>query len=51
MTLVSYFNSLRELGGCRRIVEDEVYSPIERGGAAVCELASKRGCSRIDRSN
>lgn len=25
MTLVGYFNSLRELGGCRRIVEDEVY--------------------------
>jgi Helicase conserved C-terminal domain len=26
MTLVGYFNSLRELGGCRRIVEDEVTS-------------------------
>ncbi|MES2476449.1 MAG: DISARM system helicase DrmA [Verrucomicrobiota bacterium] len=25
MTLLSYFNSLRELGGSRRIVEDEVY--------------------------
>ena len=25
MTLVAYFNSLRELGGSRRIVEDEVY--------------------------
>jgi hypothetical protein len=24
MTLLGYFNSLRELGGCRRIVEDEV---------------------------
>ena len=24
MTLVGYFNSLRELGGSRRIVEDEV---------------------------
>jgi hypothetical protein len=25
MTLVGYFNSLRELGGSRRIVEDEIY--------------------------
>ena len=24
MTLVGYFNSLRELGGMRRLVEDEV---------------------------
>jgi hypothetical protein len=24
MTLVSYFNALRELGGARRIIEDEV---------------------------
>jgi len=24
MTLLGYFNSLRELGGCRRIIEDEV---------------------------
>ena len=30
MTLVGYFNSLRELGGSRRIVEDEVCQP--RGG-------------------
>lgn len=28
MTLVGYFNSLRELGGCRRIVEDEVTSRV-----------------------
>ncbi len=26
MTLVGYFNSLRELGGMRRLVEDEVRS-------------------------
>ena len=24
MTLVGYFNSLRELGGCRRVIEDEI---------------------------
>lgn len=29
MTLVGYFNSLRELGGMRRLVEDEVQSRIE----------------------
>ena len=29
MTLVGYFNSLRELGGSRRIVEDEVRSLLE----------------------
>ncbi|MBI4859685.1 MAG: helicase [Candidatus Riflebacteria bacterium] len=32
MTLVGYFNSLRELGGSRRIVEDEVYSRVEQYG-------------------
>ena len=30
MTLVGYFNSLRELGGMRRLVEDEVLSRIKR---------------------
>lgn len=30
MTLVGYFNSLRELGGSRRIVEDEVASKLEK---------------------
>ena len=30
MTLVGYFNSLRELGGSRRIVEDEVTSQLRR---------------------
>ena len=30
MTLAGYFNSLRELGGMRRLVEDEVYSRTSR---------------------
>ncbi len=30
MTLVGYFNSLRELGGARRIVEDEVRTKVAR---------------------
>jgi len=30
MTLLGYFNSLRELGGSRRIVEDEVKSRLEK---------------------
>lgn len=30
MTLLSYFNSLRELGGARRIIEDEVTSWLQR---------------------
>src|SRR6185437_16583284 len=29
MSLVGYFNSLRELGGARRIIEDEVRSKLE----------------------
>ena len=33
MTLLGYFNSLRELGGSRRIVEDEVGTRLERYGA------------------
>ncbi len=33
MTLLGYFNSLRELGGSRRIVEDEVTSRVARYGA------------------
>jgi hypothetical protein len=32
MTLLGYFNSLRELGGCRRLVEDEVTSRINQYG-------------------
>jgi len=30
MTLIGYFNSLRELGGMRRLVEDEVASRVEK---------------------
>jgi hypothetical protein len=33
MTLVGYFNSLRELGGSRRIVEDEVTSRLKSYGS------------------
>jgi hypothetical protein len=33
MTLVGYFNSLRELGGCRRIAEDEVTSRLKDYGS------------------
>ena len=33
MTLLGYFNSLRELGGSRRIVEDEVTSRLRRYGS------------------
>ncbi len=32
MTVLSYFNALRELGGARRIVEEEVQSPLARYG-------------------
>ncbi len=32
MTLTGYFNSLRELGGCRRIAEDEVTSRLKDYG-------------------
>lgn len=32
MTILGYFNSLRELGGTRRIVEDEVYARVQRYG-------------------
>ena len=33
MTLVGYFNSLRELGGSRRIIEDEVHSRLKGYGS------------------
>lgn len=47
MTLLGYFNSLRELGGSRRIVEDEVTSQLRRYKSRkrrdpVDELFSKR---------
>ncbi len=39
MTLLGYFNSLRELGGARRMIEDEV-------GNRVCRYGSRRACRR-----
>ncbi|MCA3009641.1 MAG: helicase, partial [Phycisphaerales bacterium] len=48
MTLLGYFNSLRELGGSRRIVEDEVgptvanYSERLRVGEAAGDFANRR---------
>lgn len=32
MTMLGYFNSLRELGGCRRIIEDEITAQLEKRG-------------------
>ena len=32
MTLLGYFNSLRELGGARRILEEEVQNTLKRYG-------------------
>jgi Helicase conserved C-terminal domain len=58
MTLVGYFNSLRELGGMRRLVEDDVASrlgQIDAHGLAkrrrpeVQELTSRLGSSGIPR--
>jgi hypothetical protein len=48
MTLLGYFNSLRELGGSRRIVEDEVgptvagYSERVRLGEAIGDFSDRR---------
>ena len=33
MTVLGYFNSLRELGGCRRILEEEVQNTIKGYGS------------------
>ena len=60
MTLVGYFNSLRELGGTRRLVEDDVQSRIyghrieergfkPRGRLEVEELTSRRTAEEIPR--
>lgn len=43
MTLVGYFNSLRELGGSRRIVEDEVASRVLAYGSRMREGESQGG--------
>lgn len=56
MTLVGYFNAIRELGGTRRIVEDEISSRLkrmdERGLAnrfinAIEELTSRKSATDI----
>ena len=33
MTLVGYFNSMRELGGMRRLVDDDVFYPLPEAGS------------------
>ncbi len=53
MTLVGYFNSLRELGGMRRLVEDDVNSRIFRAGGEnrgrliIEELTSRKSAADI----
>jgi hypothetical protein len=52
MTLVGYFNSLRELGGSRRIVEEEVRSRLMRISKRVIaygcvELTSRESTDRV----
>jgi hypothetical protein len=41
--LLGYFNSLRELGGSRRIVEDEVNARLPRLRAAIARFGETRG--------
>ena len=45
MTLLAYFNSLRELGGARRIVEEEVQNTL-KGRGTRRRLGEKRGLFR-----
>ena len=45
MTLLAYFNSLRELGGARRIVEEEVQNTL-KGRGVRRRLGEKRGLFR-----
>jgi Helicase conserved C-terminal domain len=53
MTLIGYFNSLRELGGMRRLVEDDVQSRLfraeeeSRGLLKIEELTSRKSASEI----
>ena len=48
MTLLGYFNSLRELGGSRRIVEDEVSTRLTGYGNRK-RIGEKRGALRQPR--
>ncbi len=58
MTLVGYYNSIRELGGARRLVEDDIRQRLRRtdrkglaarriGFGAVVELTSRQSSDRI----
>ncbi len=56
MTLVGYFNSMNQLGGMRRLVDDEIKSRVwrmdqrglvRRGSMAVEELTSRKGSADI----
>lgn len=51
LTLVGYFNSLRELGGMKRLVDDDVQSALwrvtDRGSLEVEELTSRQAADRI----
>ncbi len=58
MTLVGYFNSMRELGGMRRLVEDDVRSRLQRmdlhglakrGTPRLEELTSRKSAADIPR--
>jgi hypothetical protein len=58
MTLVGYFNSMRELGGMRRLVEDDVRSRLQRmdrhglakrGTPRLEELTSRKNATDIPR--
>ena len=46
MTVLGYFNSLRELGGARRILEEEVQNTLKRYGRP---QAARRGAGTVSR--
>ena len=49
MTVMGYFNSLRELGGCRRILEEEVRNTVKSYRWRASALATTAGSSRTAR--
>ena len=49
MTVLGYFNSLRELGGARRILEEEVQNTLKGYGSAQARRRADRGSSRTAR--